>query len=208
VTVAGNVFVNCDKGMRILNSSNAHVYHNTFVNTVASFERTERSAAGDHFGWHPSTGPGVDQREGHIFLGNLLVADASFTKPLLRFDQSPKLCGKLTNPQATAIDGNVFVRAGDPVAHPLIAWAPADGENCATTFATPAALHERYAQFSANDRLVQREPGSVLRGPTLGNYELLPSFSEKTPSESLPAEVAGLLHWQTEASTTPGAYPR
>ena len=61
---AGNVFVNCDKGIRVLNSTNVAVYHNTLFNTVASFERTERSAVSDNFGWHPSTGPGVDQREG------------------------------------------------------------------------------------------------------------------------------------------------
>ena len=57
---AGNVFVNCDKGIRALNSANVRAYQNTFVNSVASFERTPRSAAGDHFGWHPATGPGVD----------------------------------------------------------------------------------------------------------------------------------------------------
>ena len=42
--VAGNVFVNCEKGIRVLNSSDARVYHNTFVNAPASFERNERSA--------------------------------------------------------------------------------------------------------------------------------------------------------------------
>ena len=57
---AGNVFVNCDKGVRILNSADAHVYNNTFVNTVASFERTERSAVGDRFDWHPAAGPDVE----------------------------------------------------------------------------------------------------------------------------------------------------
>ena len=62
--VAGNVFVNCDKGIRVLNSSNVRVYHNTLVNSVASFERNERSATGDHFGWHPATGPGRGQARG------------------------------------------------------------------------------------------------------------------------------------------------
>src|SRR5690606_16142128 len=44
---AGNVFVNCNKGVRSLNSANVHVYLNTFVNATASFERTPRSAVGD-----------------------------------------------------------------------------------------------------------------------------------------------------------------
>jgi hypothetical protein len=41
------VFVNCDKGIRILNGSNERLYQNTLVNAVASFERTPRIAAGD-----------------------------------------------------------------------------------------------------------------------------------------------------------------
>ena len=106
------MFVGCDKGVRVLNSSNVRVYHNTFVDTVASFERNERSAVGDHFGWHPRTGPDVDEREGHVFVGNLLVASESFRKPLLRFEQPKALCAQLTRPQATAVDGNVYVRAG------------------------------------------------------------------------------------------------
>jgi hypothetical protein len=81
--VAGNVFVRCDKGVRVLNSADVHVYNNTFVDTRESFERTERSATGDHFGWHPSTGPGVEQREGHIFLNNLLTATDAYREPLL-----------------------------------------------------------------------------------------------------------------------------
>jgi len=36
-TVAGNVFVRCDKGIRILNSADVRVYNNTFVDTRASF---------------------------------------------------------------------------------------------------------------------------------------------------------------------------
>ena len=89
----------------------ARVYHNTFVNAAAVFDRNERSAVGDHFGWHPKTGPDVDQREGHAFVGNLMVADESFSRPLLRFEQPKGLCGKLTRPMADAVDNNVYVRA-------------------------------------------------------------------------------------------------
>ena len=62
-TVAGNVFVGCGRGAWALNSANVRIYHNTFVDSVASFERNERSAVGDHFGWHPRTGPDVHERE-------------------------------------------------------------------------------------------------------------------------------------------------
>ena len=80
-TVAGNVFVRCDKGVRSLNSSNVQVYHNTFIDAPASFERTDRSAVNDHFGWHPSTGPDVDKREGHVLAGNLFVASETYVRP-------------------------------------------------------------------------------------------------------------------------------
>ena len=207
VTVAGNVFVDCDTGMRILNSSNAHVYHNTFVNAPAAFERTDRVPAGDHFGWHSATGPDVPDRKGHIFVGNLLVADATFTKPLLRFGQSPKLAGRLTAPQADAIDGNIFVRA-DAAPRPLIAWAPAATADGKTEFNTPAALHQKYPQFAVHDELLQRNSGSVFKSPALGRYELLPSFTVQTAADSLPASIRELLGWSAAAATTPGAYPR
>src|SRR6478736_2904356 len=109
VTVAGNVFLNCNKGIRILNSRDAKVYHNTFVNSLASFERNERSAADDHFGWHPATGPDVHERQGHVFVGNLLVGDARAPRPLLRTEQGPKLKGQLTTPQLAQSDYNVYV---------------------------------------------------------------------------------------------------
>ena len=124
-TVAGNVFVGCGRGAWALNSANVRVYHNTFVDSVASFERNERSAVGDHFGWHPRTGPDVHEREGHVFVGNLLVASESFRNPLLRFEQPKALCGRLTRPQATAVDGNVYVRAA--TSGPLVVLEPRRG---------------------------------------------------------------------------------
>jgi len=206
VIAAGNVFVDCDKGVRILNSSNARVYHNTFVNTVASFERTERSAVGDHFGWHPATGPGVDQREGHVFAGNLFVADASFTKPLLRFEQTKVLCGKLTRPQAVKIDGNVYVRA-DATARQLIVWSPAAGEDCTVKLDTPAGLTQLHPQFETHSQLLARDPGAVLQSTELKNYRLSPAFTSSVPADTLPADVQQLLAWSDSAATTPGAYP-
>src|SRR5690606_8397938 len=72
---AGNVFVNCDKGLWILNARNAEIYQNTFVNSGLAIDRTPRSAAADHFGWHPATGPDVDERVGHVIANNLLISD-------------------------------------------------------------------------------------------------------------------------------------
>ena len=208
---AGNVFVGCDKGIRVLNSANVRVYHNTLVNTVASFERTERSAVGDHFGWHPSTGPDVDQREGHVFVGNLLVADEQFHKPLLRFEQTKALCGRLTRPQVTQLDGNLYVRrtgpAGPPEASPLLVWSPAAGENCTVECATLDELRKLHPEFEAHGQYLAGYPGLIFRSPELGNYELIHSFPGTVPAIAPPDGIQGLLGWSEQDARTPGAYP-
>ena len=198
---AGNVFVNCDKGVRVLNSCNVRVFNNTFVNTVASFERTDRSAVGDHFGWHPATGPDVDQRAGHVFVGNLLAADAGFSKALLRCDQTKVLCGKLTTPQLARLDANVYVRTGDP-ARPLISWAPAAGADCTVELKTPAELQQLYPAFELNSRLLVLDLHGLFRSPELKNYAVIRRLPVGT---TLPADVPPLLGWPGGDQLLPGA---
>jgi parallel beta-helix repeat protein len=203
---AGNVFVNCDEGVRILNSTNAAVYHNTFVNTVASFERTERSAVADHFGWHPSTGPDVGEREGHVFVGNLIVADENFHKPLLRFEQTKVLCGKLSRPQVTRLDDNVYVRSGDTSGRSLLVWSPVEGENCVTEFKKLEELRRLHPEYEAHSLYLPDYYGSVFKSPELQNYELTRSFPKAAAEDSLPAQIQQLLGWPKQDSYAPGAY--
>ena len=207
VIAAGNVFVGCEKGVRILNASGARVYNNTFVNTPASFERNERSAVGDHFGWHPSTGPGVDEREGHVFVGNLLVADASYARPLLRFEQPAALCGRLTRPQVRQLDGNVYVRVGAaPAASPaLIQWSPAGGESCQVALASLDDLRRMQPAFEARGRYHPEWFGALFKSPELRAYELARPVTE--PADPLPPDVRRLLGWTEQGSQWPGAYP-
>ena len=203
---AGNVFVNCDKGIRVLNSANVRVYHNTLVNTVASFERNERSAVGDHFGWHPSTGPDVDKREGHVFVGNLLTANADFSKPLLRFEQVKGLCGRLMKPQVSRFDDNVYVRCGDSGARPLLVWSPADGENCTVEFSTLEGLRKLHPEFETHGLYLANYFHSIFKSPELQNYELIWAFPGLAAA-SLPAEIQQLLGWAKPGALVPGAYP-
>ncbi|HTY86551.1 MAG TPA: right-handed parallel beta-helix repeat-containing protein [Candidatus Acidoferrum sp.] len=204
---AGNVFVNCDKGVRVLNSSNVRVYHNTLINTVASIERTERSAVNDHFGWHPSTGPDVDQREGHVFMGNLIVADASLSGPLLRFEQAAVLCGKLTRPQVKQLDDNVYVRSGDQNAGPLLTWSPEEGSGCKSAFATPAEFQKAHPEFEAHSQYYPGWYGSVVKSTVLKRCELIRPFPKPIEEDSLPADIQQLLGWSKADARTPGAYP-
>ena len=208
-TVAGNVFVRCDKGVRVLNSADVRVYNNTFVDTRAAFERNERSAAGDHFGWHPSTGPDVDQREGHVFMNNLLVASETYRNPLLQFEQPRPLCTKLPRPQATEVGGNVYVRANLPGtgAPPLILWSPAANDSCSARLGSLDEFRKLAPAFEAGGRQIDGTPRSVFKGPDLGRYELLQALPGTPGGEMLPADVRRLLGWSEEDARSPGAYP-
>jgi hypothetical protein len=197
-TVAGNVFVRCDKGARVLNSADVHLYNNTFVDAPASFERNERSKTNDHFGWHPATGPDVDEREDHVFVNNLLVADASFTQPLLRFEQPEALCETLTRPMASAVNGNAYVRArpsGSDAELPLIVMSPMAGESCLATFTSLAALRELLPAFETAGQELDRTPQSIFKAPALGRYELLQPIAAKPGAPTLPAHVREALGW-------------
>lgn len=204
---AGNVFVNCDKGIRVLNSSNVQIYQNTLVNSVASIERTPRSAAGDHFGWHPATGPAVDARQGHVFVGNLLVADEGFRRPLLNVEQSPPLCGKLTEPQAARIDGNVYVRRGEASDRPLITWSPAAGQACTVQLASPTELAALHVGFESRSRFVNGYAGALFRSPELRHYELASPLTATVTEDPVPDEVRKAAGWQPDSRRLPGAYP-
>jgi hypothetical protein len=205
-TVAGNVFVGCDKGIRVLNSSNVHAYHNTLVDSVASFERNERSASGDHFGWHPRTGPDVDQREGHVFVGNLLVASESFRRPLLRAEQPQSLCGRLTRPQLAQLDGNVYVRP-EVTGQPLIVWGPAPGERCLAELGSLDELRRLQPAFEARGRSLAGDAAAVFRSPQLRRYDLAHLLPGLASADDVPADVAKLLGWPAAQPRAPGAYP-
>ena len=219
--VAGNVFVDCEKGVRSLNSCGVRVYHNTFINTGAAFERDGRSAKGDHFGWHPATGPDVEERVNHEFMGNLIVADqalrlpawsyrigdASPYTPLVVFGQPQKLADRLTMSHVSAFDGNVYVRSGTALPGTLVSWSPSAGEKTNVEYATLAAFRKVQPAFEAHSQEFEMNSSAVVRSVFLKNFELVPSFTATVPANTLPAEVQKLLGWSAADATTPGAYP-
>lgn len=203
--VAGNVFINCDKGIRVLNSSNVRVYHNTLVNAPASFERTERSAVGDHFGWHPKTGPEVDEREGHVLVGNLLVGRESFAKPLARFEQARALCGRLTRSQMKQMDRNVYVRE-DEAGQPLVIWSPATTENCQIALDSLEDVQKVSGGFEQHGRSFSGYAGAIFRSPELHNYELTQLPPGVEPVADVPTGILHMLGWKV-GPHAPGAFP-
>jgi hypothetical protein len=207
--VAGNVFVGNDRGIFVLNAAGVRAYHNTFVDTPASFERNERSATGDHFAWHPATGPDVHERDGHVFVNNLMVASGSYGRPLLRFEQPASLCAKLTRPQASDVDGNVYVRDSSAVTAgvPLVTWSPASTTTCVAPMTSLDDFRRAAPGFEAGGRFFDRAPRSTFKSPELGRYELLQPLPGESGHTSVPPEVLKLLGWSEEDARTPGAYP-
>ena len=204
---AGNVFVRCDKGIRVLNSSNVQVYHNTFVDTVASFERTERSAAADHFGWHPSTGPDVDAREGHVFVGNLLVGERGVPQAArpLRADpgavRAPARGRRWRDWTATSTSDRARPRQ-----LPLLVWSPVAGTPCQVELDSLDALRKLHPAFEANGRFLADVFGSVFKSPELANYEPVGEVAGPSLVDALPAAIRKLLGWPEAARRVPGAY--
>lgn len=203
-TIAGNVVVRCGRGVWALNSADVHVYNNTLVDTQASFERNERSKSNDHFGWHPSTGPDVNEREGHIFVNNLLVAGESYRNPLLRFEQPKALCGQLTKPMATEIDGNVYVRPANGA--PVVQWSPAETDNCLASFDSLDDFRKQVSGFESAGRAFDRTPRSIFKSVELTRYDLQQPLPE-AHGPATPSEVLKLLGWTADQAHTVGAYP-
>ena len=210
VTVAGNVFVNNRQGSWILNSADAHIYNNTYVNSMADFKRDKRSAQGDHFDWHPATGPGVEEREGHIFMNNLLVATDAGFGPLLRVEQPQDLCEKLNKPALSTLNGNTYIRPSTPykaAEKPLLSWADPNAEGCVTNVTSLTAFQEKVPAFELQGQQLDGDTHSTFVAPDIRRFKLLQNIPT-SKQVSMPAEVRKHLGWsKKEAATTVGAYP-
>jgi hypothetical protein len=200
-TCAGNVFVDCGTGIKILNSRDVHVYQNTLVNSTLWIERSPRSAANDHFGWHPATGPDVDQREGHMVVGNMMFGDESFHRPLMVFAQSAALRDRLTKPQASTVDYNVYVSRTVPNETLSSVY------NIPTDFVTPDKLQGVNSEFDAHSRTFSNYFGPLFQGQQLSRFGLMAAFPASDSSAPLPTDVTKLLSWTGDKAGFPGAFP-
>lgn len=188
---AGNVFVNCDHGVLVLNSSNVRMYNNTFVNSTACIARDTRSAEGDHFGWHPATGPGVDERFGHEFVNNLLTGDKDFHRPLLLVWQPRELCQRLNQSPFREFDHNVLVRNEENPYQTLVFWSPAGNDRCQEAVSSLEQL--KNISGDSENTLVYKDNLSPFRSVELGNYQLMPDLSEIKAATSIPESISKIL---------------
>jgi parallel beta-helix repeat protein len=201
---AGNVFVNCDHGILALNSSNVEIYNNTFVNSMVCIARDTRSAQGDHFGWHPSTGPDVDERIGHVFVNNLLTGDASFDRPLLLVWQPAVLCEKLSETPLKQFDNNVFVNQNDSY-KTLAFWSPSKAENCQIEIKTFDEL-KNLSGASTKSLVLEGKHLPLFKSAVLDNYQLLDEFPGKTVATEISATVKKLMGIPSDTKGFVGAY--
>jgi hypothetical protein len=183
------------------------MYQNTLINSTACIGRTARSAAVDSFGWHASTGPDVNERDGHVFVNNLLVADENVSRPLLAFSQQESLCDRLQQPQVKQLDYNVYVRRAKAADKPLILWSPSKDENCRTVFNTLNGLQKLHPEFAANSKEFMDYNGPLFKSWELGNFQLLDGFAAAKTATQLPAEIIKLLGLSEADGKFVGAYP-
>jgi len=200
----GNVFVNCDAGIHLRNAADVEMYQNTLVNSQVLIGRTGRTATGDHFDWHPSTGPGLKERYGHVFKNNLLFRDENFNKPLLYVYQTDTLCNTLSNSQLKQLDFNVYVSESDKASEPIIQWSPVQNENCNLSFYSLEKFKELMSEFSKHSNYYPDYNGQIFKSIELNDFHLLPSFQELNKGVVLPGSVAKLIH---QSKNYIGAYP-
>jgi parallel beta-helix repeat protein len=202
---AGNVFTNCKQGVRILNSRNTRILHNTFVNAPVEIGRNERGAeSADHFGWHITTGPKVNERAGHVVAGNIMAADPDCSGALLAIEEPASLRGTLTDPQLAGLDDNLYIRAGLGSKQPaLISWAPVAGEPNQVEFRSLAELRKVFPSFESYGAFCPSDLTAALRSPQLQRFELAKAIGQRRPATE---ELIRLLNWPAKGGYLPGAY--
>jgi parallel beta-helix repeat protein len=205
VICAGNVFVNCDQGMFILNSSGAKIYNNTFLNSMACIARNERTPANDGtFGWHSGTGPDVDKRFGHVFSNNLLVKNVVNDKPLLFVWQPDTFYKRDYSPQFEQLEGNVLVKSSVEDSVPIVYWAQSINGSCPMAFQTIEGIQKLYPEFSKTNQNYAEIP--VFKSTELRNLEQIGGSEINGNATIIPDEVIKLLALPKKNMKYVGAY--
>ena len=206
VVCAGNVFVNCDHGLMILNSSDAAIYNNTFINSSACIGRDGRKAEGDLFGWHSLTGPGVHEREGHKFVNNLLYGNADYDRPLLFVWQAPKLCSELKKSQLAEIDFNAYIIRKVRQRNPIIIWSPDVSNECRRDYIGAAEFITERRNQTGNSTSFEDYTAPLFKGELLKDYRVLPESGLSSKAKIIPDTIR--IKIGCKENKFLGAYPK
>jgi parallel beta-helix repeat protein len=206
VTCAGNVFMNCDQGIFILNSSGAKIYNNTFLNSTATFGRNERNPANDGtFGWHSGTGPDVDKRTEHVFSNNLMFSDANHERPMLFVWQPDTFYKRNYKPQLEKLENNVMVSTTSLDTIPAIYWTQAVDKSCLMAFQNLDSLKKIYQEFKDNNRFYTDI--TVFKSVELKQLTALKTFTGNKDAGPVPANIVKLMNLPKKDYKFVGAYP-
>ncbi|MBK1878718.1 right-handed parallel beta-helix repeat-containing protein [Pelagicoccus mobilis] len=175
-TLRRNVFLNCKVGAAVQNSSDVTIEQNTFANATLSIERDDRGMEADHFGWHVTSGPDYDKREGQIVRNNLLYSDEDYTRRLLLLHQSPVLRDKLTTPQLAELDNNIFVRNPPLDEESMILWSPGDETANWLDFYSLEELAKKHPDFAQGNTELRNYRKGVFQSKKLKRLHTLDTF--------------------------------
>ncbi|MFW5699278.1 MAG: right-handed parallel beta-helix repeat-containing protein [Bacteroidota bacterium] len=192
VIIAGNVFVNNDHGMLILNSSDVKAYNNTFVNSVAVFARDRRGEGADHFDWHIESGPAVDKRYNHEFVNNLVVGSEDYTRPQLFVWQLPNQCQELEVPAMAKLDHNAYVKLNNTDA-PVVWMNQKIGDQCQFKFKSAAEINQTKNDWASGSVSFKDYNGQLFNSMELKNFKLLDGFKGSEAAMPLPKEIQEVL---------------
>ena len=203
---AGNVFMNCEQSLLVLNARGVEIHNNTFINSPVSFGRNSRGDEPDHFGWHPDTGPRVEERDGHTLFNNLFYMDGRNNRPMVGVWQPDYLCERLSQPQLLAMDGNLFIRK-DTTSVAWARWSPYANERCEAELFSPADLHALHPHMSAHCRYLPAHTEAVFTNLEQMDFRLIPNFAAQHRGLIIPQHVAQAVGWNGNNLNFVGAYP-
>jgi parallel beta-helix repeat protein len=205
--VAGNVFIDCSQSIFVLNASNVEVYNNTMINSRINFSRDSRGDQIGLFGWHVTTGPGVEERHGHVLVNNLLYMGEGNDSPFIHSGQPAFMCERLNQPQFKTLNNNVFVREGEEESEKvaMIRWSPYPGENCQISIFSPDELTGLVPDFSSRCRYFENFEGQFLVDLENRDFRPVPGFNGNDAATAIPAHISNAMGIEAKKEPFAGA---
>ncbi len=206
--VAGNVFKDCSQGIFVLNASNVEVYNNTIINSRVNFSRNNRGDEIGLFGWHVTTGPGVEERNGHVFVNNLLYMRSDYDSPIIQTDQPAFMCERLSDPHLNTFNNNVFVRGKGEEGYdaPIIRWSPYPNEDCRIDIYLPRQLNDLYPGFSNDCLFYGNFDGPMFMDLENNDFRIAAGFPGIGAATKIPAHIADVTDLKVNENNFPGAF--
>ena len=206
--VAGNVFEDCDQSIFVLNASNVEVYNNTLINSRVNFSRNDRGDQLGLFGWHVTTGPGVEERDGHVFVNNLLYMSRDHDSPFIHTGQPDFMCERLSEPHLKTFNNNVFVKGnGEETSEtPIIRWSPYQNEDCRLNIFSLSELNELHPGFSTDCQYYDNYEGPLFIDRAEKDLRIEAGFPGIGAATEVPAHIDEVLNTKVNTDPFPGAF--